>query len=68
MYLDSYDRIERRLKIDKMVEEARVLSDEAIVHLSNGDLEAADDCHTRVKHLLEQARAELAELKADLGE
>lgn len=66
MYLDSYDRIERRQEIEKIIDEARVAIDKSIELLALGKIKEADDCLLRVKHLREQAESQTFQLKQDL--
>ena len=65
MFMDSYDRIERRLEIEKIINQADQLANKAIQLLAIGDLKGADDCHTNIQHLLEQAKSGIDELKQD---
>lgn len=66
MFLDSYDRIERRLEIEKIIGEARVAIDKSVELLALGKIKEADDCLLKVKHLREQAEAQTFQLKQDL--
>jgi predicted translin family RNA/ssDNA-binding protein len=68
MFLDSYDKAARREEIEKLINQADQLSNQAIEFLANNDLKSADDCHTRIQHLLEQAKSGIDELKSDLGQ
>lgn len=68
MFLDPYERIERRLEIEKLINQADQLANQAIEFLANGNLKDADDCHTHIQHLLEQAKSGIDELKSDINE
>jgi hypothetical protein len=66
VYLDSYDRIERRLEIEKIIGQAKVAIDKTVELLALGKIKEADDYLLRVKHLREQAEAQTFQLKQDL--
>lgn len=68
MFMDSYNKAERRQEIVKLINQSNQLSNKAIELLANGDLKGASDCHTRIQHLLEQAKSAIDELKQDLGQ
>lgn len=67
MFMDSYNKAERRQEIEKLLNQIDQLTNQAIEFLANSDLKSADDCHTKIQHLLEQAKSGIDELKSDLG-
>lgn len=65
--MDSYNKIQRRKEIEKLLNKVNQLSNNAIEFLATSDLKSADDCHIRIKHLLEQSKCGIDELKRDLN-
>lgn len=66
MFMDSYNLAERRQEIKGLLNQVDQLTKKAIEFLAMGELKNADDCHTRIQHLLEQAKSGIDSLKADI--